>query len=90
MEYGVLALVALATAAYIVWPRGETAAGAETEDLRARHVELLRELRDLDEDAAAGRISAEDRAAGRRALAPRLRALSEALRARGEDPEPVR
>ena len=46
---------------------------------------LLAELRELDDDAAAGRIASEDRQAGRRALAPRLRAVVEALRGRGVD-----
>ena len=50
---------------------------------------LLAELRDLDEDAEAGRISVSDRREGRRALAPRLRAAAEALREVEERPEAV-
>ncbi len=44
---------------------------------------LLAELSELDDDAATGRIAPEDRQVGRRALAPRLRAVTEALRTQG-------
>ncbi len=81
----VLVLVAAAVAAYIAFPRGdERLVDDGVEELRAEHRSLLRQLRELDEDLAAGRIAAEDRAAGRRALGPPLRAVTEALRERGE------
>ena len=88
MEWAVVVALALAAAALIAlpgrrasedFPTAVDPADAILEERRA----LLAELRDLDEDAAAGRISPADRQAGRRALAPRLRALSEALRATG-------
>lgn len=47
--------------------------------LGGRRSVLLEELRELDEDLRAGRISAEDRLEGRRALGPELRAVTEAL-----------
>ena len=53
--------------------------------LREQRRTLLDELRDLDEDAEAGRISPDDRVAGRRALAPRLRAVTDALRESGDE-----
>src|SRR5690606_4105547 len=88
IEFALLLLVAAVAAAYVAFPRAEPEpAEPDVEELRAQREELLRELRDLDEDAAAGRISPENRAAGRRALAPRLRAVTEALRERGEDLE---
>jgi hypothetical protein len=57
--------------------------GADDGSLAERRT-LLAELRELDEDLAAGRISPDDRLAGRRALAPRLRAVTETLRAQGD------
>ena len=60
------------------------AVGAAT-DLIEEHRRLLAELRELDDDAASGRISAAERRSGRQALAPRLRAVSAALHAAGID-----
>jgi cytochrome c-type biogenesis protein CcmI len=82
----VLALVAIA-AVLVAFPMRSRAAIAPPEDnalLADERRMLLAELRELDEDVAAGRISADDRQAGRRSLAPRLRAATEALRSRGE------
>ncbi len=90
MEWVVLVVLALIAAALIALPRRgahDAAADAELESsalIDERRL-LLAELRELDEDAAAGRISAEDRQAGRRALAPRLRAVTELLRGAGVD-----
>ncbi len=92
MEWLVLALVAALAAAPIAAPlrRGGVApppdGGERLEALAAERRALLAELREFDDDAAAGRISAADRLAGRRALAPRLRAAGEALRAAGGEP----
>lgn len=83
MEWAVLALFALAAGAFIALPRrgdGTTDAATATDELAAERDSLLLALRELDEDAAAGRITAEDRLAGRRALGPRLRDVTEALR----------
>ncbi|MBM3140938.1 MAG: hypothetical protein FJZ92_12215 [Chloroflexi bacterium] len=92
-EFAVLVVLALLVAAYVALPRrGDGAAGSEgagedaVDALRARRTELLAALRELDEDLAAGRIAADDRAAGRRALAPELRSVTEALRAHGAPP----
>lgn len=88
MEWALLALFALVAAALIGLPRASLLdAGDGAPDARAlweEHRQLMAELRDLDDDASAGRISAADRRDGRRALAPRLRAVSEALREAGE------
>ena len=88
MEWALLALFALVAAALIGLPRAFLRdAGDGAHDARAlweEHRQLMAELRDLDDDASAGRISAADRRDGRRALAPRLRAVSEALREAGE------
>lgn len=84
MEWLVLAVVA-AIAALLVglpWTRpveSPTASAA----LEERRAMLLADLQELDLDLAEGRISAEDRIEGRRALAPELRAVTEQLRARG-------
>ena len=84
MEWAVLALFALAASAFIALPRradslvDDTAADAI--ELAAERDTLLLALRELDEDASAGRISAADRLDARRALGPRLRELTEALR----------
>lgn len=87
MEWAVLVGLALLAAALVGLPRGEAAtprAAAEAEaTLREERRRLLDELAEIDDDAVAGRISAEDRAAARRAIAPRLRAATEALQARG-------
>lgn len=56
---------------------------AELNGLWQERERLLEELRDLDNDAATGRLSAADRQAGRRAVAPQLREVTEALRSRG-------
>src|SRR5579859_6673861 len=95
MEWLLLIVFALVAAALIALPRRSSrGAVAEAELAQQALLEerrlLLAELRDLDEDAAADRISTEDRLAGRRALAPRLRAVTEALRAAGlEAAEPL-
>jgi hypothetical protein len=102
MEWAVLVTCALVAAALVArpWPRSGRGRGAgtlpEADLAAAEHASLaalvderrllLAELSELDEDAAAGRIAADDRQAGRRALAPRLRAVSEALRAAGVGP----
>ena len=84
MEWAVLALFAIAASGFIVWPRRGDALGlhAESEagELAGERDNLLLALRELDEDASAGRISSEDRLDGRRALGPRLREVTEALR----------
>ena len=84
MEWAVLALFALAASAFIALPRrSDIAADHSTEEaieLAGERDSLLLALRELDEDAAAGRISATDRIEGRRALGPRLREVTEALR----------
>jgi predicted aminopeptidase len=85
VEFVVLAVVAAIVAAYIAFPRAAAPTDdADTDELHEQHRALLRQLRELDEDLAAGRISADDRAAGRRALGPPLRTVTEALRDRGE------
>ena len=45
---------------------------------------LLAELRDFDRALANGRISEDDRRAGRRTVAPELRDVTERLRSLGE------
>ncbi|TAJ20441.1 MAG: hypothetical protein EPO65_03725 [Dehalococcoidia bacterium] len=85
MEWAILALFALGATTFIAWPRRGDALGASPEseggELAGEREALLLALRELDEDASAGRISAEDRVDGRRALGPRLREVTEALRA---------
>jgi hypothetical protein len=89
MEWAILALIALAAGAFIAVPRRGDAIidDAATDELAAERDNLLLALRQLDEDADAGRISAEDRLAGRRALGPRLREVTEALRDADESAE---
>lgn len=93
MEWAVVVACALVAAALIARPWRGAGVALETDRVDAERAmlaallderrQLLAELSELDEDAAAGRIAAEDRQAGRRALAPRLRAVTEALRAEG-------
>lgn len=84
MEWVVLVLVALGAGAFIALPRrNDTSAnlnGGDVIELAAERDGLLLALRELDEDAAAGRITASDRLEGRRSLGPRLREVTEALR----------
>jgi hypothetical protein len=88
MEWLLFALIALAAAAYIVIPRANRDVPADAGDaLRAERAGLLALLRELDDDLAAGRISPEDRTEGRRAIAPRLREVTEALDSLGEPRE---
>ncbi|MEZ4552699.1 MAG: hypothetical protein AB7U23_14100 [Dehalococcoidia bacterium] len=81
----VFAAVAAALVGAPYGPRSGRAASADpgVERLLEQRRELYAELREVDDDAAAGRISAEDRVRARRALAPRLRAVTEALRGAG-------
>ena len=87
MEWVVLALFAGAAAFAIgfPWARPVRAAAGRLEELRERRAFLVSELVELEHDLAEGRISAADRIEGRRALAPELRAVTDALRAHGDD-----
>lgn len=89
MEWIVLALVAAAAALFVAWPRRGDAdpPRVEVSDLLAERSAILDELREVEEDAAAGRISADDRVEARRALGQRLRIVTEALRDLGALPE---
>ncbi len=85
MEWLVLAAVAV-TAALLVglpWTRPVRTPDDATALLERRGM-LLADLQELDLDLAEGRISADDRLEGRRALAPELRAVTEQLRAQGQ------
>ena len=90
MEWLVLALFAALAAAVIGLPllrvREAALEGVDGAELAEERRTLVAELRELDDDAASGRISADERRDGRRALAPRLRAVTEALRDAGLDP----
>ena len=87
MEWVVLVLFALAAAALIALPAASrTAIDGEQSTLRDEHARLLRQLAELDADAAAGRISPDDRTAARAEIGPRLRAVTQQLRERGELP----
>lgn len=88
MEWLVLAAVAVLAALFVAWPRpGDAApeAGDAAADLLARRDSLLAELREIDDDLATGRVTEADRADARRALGPRLRVVTDALRDLGED-----
>lgn len=84
-----LIVLGVVAALLIALPAGRRAAGEARFDqeagLLAERRQLLAELHEVDEDAAAGRISADDRMAARRSLGPRLRAVTEALRSYGAD-----
>ncbi len=90
MEWVVLAAVAALVALFVAWPRRSDAdpVSVEVADLRDERSAILAELREVDEDALAGRITAEDRVDARRQLGQRLRAVTDALRDLGEVPEP--
>jgi len=86
MEWLLLLAVAATAAAYVGWPRAETAFfdTSAGDRLRVRRSQLLAELAEFDADLTLGRISAADRQSGRRALAPELRKVTEQLRDLGE------
>lgn len=90
IEGAIFAAIVILAATFIAWPRRadrDATAGTEAEELRGEWEDLLQELREIDDDASAGRITAEARRDARRALAPRMREVSEALRALGEPVE---
>ena len=89
MEWALLLALAAAAAAYVGWPRGDATflESSEVDRLQERRAELLDELAELDADLAQGRISEDDRRAGRHAIAPELRAVTERLRDLGEPAE---
>lgn len=85
MEWLLLVIVVLVAALLVappLWTADDPPADGRAE-LAAERRRLLTELRELDEDAEAGRISSQDRREGRRALAPRLRTVTERLREEG-------
>jgi len=86
MEWVVLAAVAALVALFVAWPRRGDAdpQSVEVGDLLGERQAIIDELREVDEDALAGRISADDRIEARRALGQRLRAVTESLREYGE------
>ncbi len=92
MEWLLLAAIVLVTAAFVA--HGLRAPGEELpeppgtarEALEERR-RLLAELAEIDAGTAAGSLSAEERRERRRALAPRLRAATEELRASGWLPQ---
>ncbi|MCY4639572.1 MAG: hypothetical protein OXC94_04440 [Chloroflexi bacterium] len=77
MEWAVLALLVLAAAAFIapaLRESGREGPGPQEAARRAREERrrLLEQLRSIDADFAAGRVSGEQRLERRRALGPRL------------------
>src|SRR5690606_14543943 len=90
-EWLVLVLVAAAAAAFIAWPRRADLLPPSrpgVEELQAERRAILAELREIEEDTLAGRITPEGRLEARRALGPRLRQVTEALRDLGEPAGP--
>ena len=89
MEWFVLVVFSSTAALLIGLPlwREQSAAliTPTTTALQEQREVLLLELSELDEDLASGRISADERLAARRALAPRLRTITEELRATGDN-----
>ena len=90
MEWLVLVLFAGLAAAVIGAPllreRGTALDGGDGSELVEERRTLLAELRELDDDAASGRISADERRDGRRARAPRRRAGDRGWGDAGLDP----
>jgi len=86
MEWVVLAVVAALVALFVAWPRrGDSdPVPVAVADLRDERTAILAELREIDEDALAGRITADDRLEARRQLGQRLRSVTESLRDLGE------
>jgi hypothetical protein len=89
MEWLVFVLVVAAVALFIAWPRRADLVPAHSEliDLRGQREALLAELREVEDDALAGRITEDDRREARRLLGVRLRHVTEALRDLGDTPE---
>jgi hypothetical protein len=91
MEFLLLLAVAFSASLYIGWPHAEN---EEPENgklviLRDRRAMLLAELREFDTDLANGRITEDDRRAGRRTIGPELRDVTELLRSLGEHSAPI-
>jgi len=91
MEWVLFAAIVLVTAAFVAHgarsPRDELAEPeTASEAIEERHL-LLAELDEVDAELAAGRLTAEERRERRRALGPRLRAVTEELREGGWLPQ---
>lgn len=87
MEWLIFALVVAAVALFVAWPRHADIIPPHSAalDLRGQRETILAELREVEDDALAGRITEEDRREARRLLGVRLRQVTEALRELGEE-----
>ncbi|MQC17221.1 MAG: hypothetical protein DWG82_03165 [Chloroflexi bacterium] len=87
MEWLIFLLVVAAATLFVAWPRaGDTSPGSmDMQDLRAEREVILAELREVEDDALAGRITDDDRRESRRLLGIRLVHVTDALRSLGDD-----
>ncbi|MQC16794.1 MAG: hypothetical protein DWG82_01005 [Chloroflexi bacterium] len=94
MEWLIFLAVVVATALFVAWPRAaDPRPGAvDVQELRGEREAILAELREVDDDALAERITSGDRRESRRILGIRLLRVTEALRDLGDDrhgPDPT-
>ncbi len=86
MEWLVFLAVVVAATLFVAWPRATDPlpGPVDMQELRGEREAILAELREVEDDALAGRITQDDRRESRRLLGIRLVRVTEALRDLGD------
>ncbi len=87
MEWLIFLAVVVTATLFVAWPRTSDplADTVDVQELNGEREAILAELREVEDDALAGRITGDDRRESRRLLGIRLRQVTDALRDLGDD-----